>query len=103
MVKYGAVVLALWVAGCTSAPIDWQKPGVEEEEAQSTYRSCRRWASREVERDHVLRSETGGGGTFDRTSGYRDLMATYDAGQSREELIADCMRRLGYRAAESKE
>lgn len=90
-----ALVLVLTcLAGCTSTPPAWRNPAVPSDQWAAEVDACRRWATRESERD-VVRADYGGTG-ITSAGDYRTLMTRYEIGKQRDALTARCLRAKGY-------
>lgn len=99
-------VLALSLAGCSlfSETSSWTKPGVTAEEAQADLDTCKEIAWAQQSADEKIDTDTAatmgdpGQGAVDTELSQN--MSSQRSGKRYGDIVADCMRQLGYAPAD---
>lgn len=99
-------VLALSLAGCSwfSETKSWSKPGVTAEEADADLQSCKEIAWSQQSTDEKIDQDTAAT-LGDESQGAVDTelsqnMSSQRSGKRYGDIVADCMRQLGYGPAQ---
>jgi len=87
---------ALSIAGCTTGPEKWQKPGMTSDQWAVDHASCRSRARKLADDEYQNYSSHMGSGGVDNSAGFSAAMRNYDAKRNMQGIYDRCLRRKGY-------